>query len=201
MPSIRKDSGWVKIPRDPTVPVHPDRIGVENYVRLVEFGTALNLQQLDAFCRQLEDNAGCPGLRVEAELLFGTNSTPVEYRFVTTYEPIRGPTMLHLTAVTPSGMSLIFEVSLTGNIDMCAGGRTVAAIEIVILAACARLRGDGVEELKGPANGMKRLWVRPDDLSYNGAPFKHEELVADAADKRAALAKETARGPLPENWP
>lgn len=108
---------------------------------------------------------------------------------------------MHLTAVTPSGMTLIFEVSLTGNIDMCAGGHTVAAVEIVILAECARLRGDGPEQLKGPANGMKRLWVRPSDLSYNGTPFKHEELVADAANKREALAKEMARGPLPENWP
>jgi hypothetical protein len=108
MPSIRKDSGWVKVPRDPAVSVDPDRLGVENYVRTVQFGTSLNQAQFEAFRRQLEENSSCPGLRVDGELMFGTNSTPAEYRFVTVYSPARHPSMLHLTAVTPSGMSLLF---------------------------------------------------------------------------------------------
>jgi len=59
--------------------------GIRDYMREIKFAD-LNAEQLKNVCRWLEvDN--CPGWTgVRAQLLFGSNSTPVEYRFTTTYD-------------------------------------------------------------------------------------------------------------------
>jgi len=109
---------------------------------------------------------------------------------------------MQLLTITPSGITLIFDVTLTGGISLCAGGNhTVDAIEVMISGACERLRGTGPEELPGPANGLKLLWVKPDDLCEGGTPLKHEELIAAASAAWERAEANMKRSPLPENWP
>jgi hypothetical protein len=108
---------------------------------------------------------------------------------------------MQLIATTPTGLCLIFDATLTGGISLCTDGHTVDAVEVKISAVCLRLRGTGPEELPGPANGLKLLWVKPDDLCENGTPFKHEELIAAAARAWERAKADLARGPLGANWP
>lgn len=110
--------------------------------------------------------------------------------------------MMHLIVTTPSGMTLLFDVQLTGAIDICADKFTVASIEIRMWGECARLTPTGAEPLPvGYANAVRQFWVRPQDLCWNGVPFKHEELIAAAADVREKLSKTALASPLGENWP
>lgn len=110
--------------------------------------------------------------------------------------------MMHLLLTTPSGTTLLFDVMLTGAIDLWADGFTVNSIEIRMWGECARLTPTGAEPLPvGHANAVRQFWVRPDDLCWNGTPFKHEELIAEAAKVREALQKTALHGPLGENWP
>lgn len=78
---ILEDSGW----KHDTFSSRPSR-GINDYRREIKFADQLSDDQLKAVCRWLEcDN--CPGWTgVKAQLLFGSNSTPVEYRFHTTYD-------------------------------------------------------------------------------------------------------------------
>jgi hypothetical protein len=75
----------------------------------------------------------------------------------------------------------MFDVTLTGSISLCTDGYTVTSIEVLIVGSCERLRSTGLEELRGPANGLKLLWVKPDDLCNGGVPIKHEDLIAAAS--------------------
>ena len=110
--------------------------------------------------------------------------------------------MMHLLVTTPSGLSLLFDVQLTGAIDICTDGFTVSSIEIRMWGECARLTSTGAKPLPvGYANAVRQFWVRPDDLCWNGTPFKHEELIAAAAARRETLQRDAARGPLGEYWP
>jgi hypothetical protein len=108
---------------------------------------------------------------------------------------------MQLATITPSGICLVFDVTLTGGISLCTDGYTVTSIEVLIAGSCERLRGSGPEKLPGPANGLKLLWVKPDDLCDDGMPIKHEDLIAAAsrAWERAKVA--LTQGPLGANWP
>jgi len=108
---------------------------------------------------------------------------------------------MQLITTTPSGFCLIFDVTLTGGISLCADHHTVDAVEVLIAGSCERLRGTGPEALPGPANGLKLLWVRPDDLCEDGTPLKHEELIAAAARAWERAKAALANGPLGANWP
>jgi hypothetical protein len=112
---------------------------------------------------------------------------------------------MHLTVTTPSGISLAIDAWPTGNIDLCADGFTVAAVEVSFFAACVRLQGDGLHEIKGPSlfspRAEKALWVKPEDLSADGVPFKHEELIAEAARVRELVRERAQHGWLGPNWP
>jgi len=108
---------------------------------------------------------------------------------------------MQLITTTPSGLCLIFDVTLTGGISLCTDHHTVDAVEVLISGSCKRLRGTGPEELPGPANGLKLLWVKPDDLCENGTPIKHEDLIAAATRAWERVKAALARGPLGENWP
>ena len=112
---------------------------------------------------------------------------------------------MHLTVTTPSGICLAIDAWLTGKIDLCTDGFTVASIEVWFIASCARLRGDGLHDIEGPSlfspRAEKALWVKPDDLSVSGVPIKHEELIAEAARVREQVKQRATQGPLVENWP
>lgn len=112
---------------------------------------------------------------------------------------------MQLIVTTPSGTCLAIEAHLTGQIDLCADGFTVASIEIWFFASCARLRGDGLHEIKGPSlfspRAEKALWVKPEDLCVGGVPIKHEELIAEAARVRDRNALRASEGWLGANWP
>lgn len=79
--NIIADTGWQHV----ALTSRPSR-GINDYMREIKFADQLNDDQLKAVCRWLEcDN--CPGWTgVKAQLLFGSNSTPVEYRFTCTYD-------------------------------------------------------------------------------------------------------------------
>ncbi len=112
---------------------------------------------------------------------------------------------MHLAVTSPSGVTLAIDVLFTGKIDLCTDGFTVASVEISFIAACSRLQGDGLHEIKGPSifspRAEKSLWVKPDDLCDGGAPIKHEDLIAAAARAREQLRERMQHGPLGENWP
>ena len=116
---------------------------------------------------------------------------------------------MQLATVTVSGICLVFDVTLTGKIDMCTDGHTIAAIEVHIMAMVARLRGTGIEELPRPSIfsvlASRTLWVKPEDLVENGVPYKHEELVAIAADVRERERQRAehvrVHGLLGADWP
>jgi hypothetical protein len=102
----------------------------------------------------------------------------------------------------------VFDVTLTGKIDMCTDGHTIAAIEVHIMAMVSRLCSSGIEELPRPSIFSPRashtLWVKPDDLVDDGMPYKHEELIAIAAERRRAYELEievNGVAGLGSNWP
>jgi hypothetical protein len=109
---------------------------------------------------------------------------------------------IQLVATTPTGLALLFDAQLTGKIDLCADGFTVASIEIRMWGMCSRLTPTGSEPLPvGYANGVRQFWVRPDDLCWDGGvPIKHEELIAAAAARREEV-EAMQNAILPENWP
>lgn len=109
---------------------------------------------------------------------------------------------LALLVTAPSDMTLLFDVQLTGSIDICADGFTVASIKIRMWGMCSRLTPTGPESLPiGYANGVRQFWVRPDDLCHcDGVPLKHEELIEAAAARREEVAA-MQNALLPENWP
>lgn len=116
---------------------------------------------------------------------------------------------MQLATVTPSGICLVFDVALTGKIDMCADGHTIAALEVEIMAMVQRLRGTGAEELPRPSIfspiALHVLWVKPEDLVDGGVPYKHEELIAVAADVRERHRQREEHvkmyGVLGADWP
>ena len=78
---IVSDSGWEHLKHSSI----PSR-GINDYARQIKFATQPTSEQLTAICRWLESD-NCPGWTgVRAQLMFGSNSTPVEYRFTTTYD-------------------------------------------------------------------------------------------------------------------
>jgi len=79
--NIVSDTGWEHLKYSSI----PSR-GINDYARLIKFATQPTPEQLKAICHWLE-NDKCPGWTgVRAQRVFGTNSTPVEYRFTTTYD-------------------------------------------------------------------------------------------------------------------
>lgn len=113
---------------------------------------------------------------------------------------------MKLATITPSAICLGFDITLTGNIDLLAGGLGVAAVEVVISGRCDRLRATGFEELPGPANALKRIWVRLEDVvDDSGCPINNQEMIDEVKlvqerNKERQL-REAKHGPLGENWP
>jgi hypothetical protein len=78
---IVEDSGWEHL-RHSSIPSR----GINDYARIIKFADKLTDEQLKNVCRWLESD-NCPGWTgVRAQLMFGSSSTPVEYRFTTTYD-------------------------------------------------------------------------------------------------------------------
>lgn len=107
---------------------------------------------------------------------------------------------MHLILTTPSGTSLLFDVQLTGAIDVCADGFTVNSIEVWLLDDCAKLTPTGAEPLPGWRTRGVRFWVRPDDLCHNGTPFKHEQLITAAATTRETFLRTALLDDDEESW-
>lgn len=81
LPAIVDDTGWLHV-KETSIPSR----GINDYKRHIKFADKLSDEQLKAWCRWLESD-NCPGWTgVRGHLLFGTNSTPVEYKFTTTYD-------------------------------------------------------------------------------------------------------------------
>lgn len=112
---------------------------------------------------------------------------------------------MHLIATTPTGITLAIEAHLTGKIDLCADGFTVASVEIWFFASCVRLQGDGLHEIKGPSIFSpiieKALWVKPEDLIERGGLVKHEDLIEMAARVREQVKKRDEQPILGPDWP
>lgn len=113
---------------------------------------------------------------------------------------------MKIATITPSHICLGFDVTLTGGIDYLAGGLGVAAVEVTISGSCERLRTTGFEELPGPANALKRIWVRLEDLvDDSGCPVSNQDLIDEVKlvqerNKERQL-REARHGLLGENWP
>jgi hypothetical protein len=109
---------------------------------------------------------------------------------------------MHLAVISPSGICLAIDVLLTGKIDLCADGCTVAVVEVSFIASCARLRG-GLHDIKGPSlfspRAEKALWVKPEDLCEAGVSVKHEELIAEAARVHDQVRQRAMEPSLPEH--
>ncbi len=78
---ILDDTGWKHVAAT-SIPMR----GINDYARQIKFADKLTPEQLKAVCAWLASD-NCPGWTgVHAQLMFGTNSAPVEYRFTTTYD-------------------------------------------------------------------------------------------------------------------
>lgn len=112
---------------------------------------------------------------------------------------------LHLALTSPSGICLGIDAYLTGKIDVCADGVTVASVEVWFLAACTQLCGDGPRDLPHPSLFSpvieKSLWVKPEDLCIGGVPIKHEELITEAARVREEVRQRAQEPILGRDWP
>lgn len=80
-PAIIEDTRWEPV-RETSLPHR----GIHDYRRVIKFTDKLTDEQLKAVRAWLEKDA-CPGWTgVNAQLMFGTNSTPAQYKFTTTYD-------------------------------------------------------------------------------------------------------------------
>jgi len=79
--NILEDSGW-QHQKHSSIPSR----GINDYARTIKFATKPTPEQLKAIVAWLASD-NCPGWTgVTAQLMFGTNSEPTQYRFHTTYD-------------------------------------------------------------------------------------------------------------------